>query len=355
MARHTTPSKSIHLNQIKKKIKDDTVRWGILGVGDVCEVKSAPAMQKVEYSEVVAVMRRNGAKAKDYAERHQIDTWYDNADALINDPKVNAIYIATPPNAHLNLTIKAAKAGKPVYVEKPMARTRAECQQMIDACAAAQVPLYIAYYRRKLPNFEKLKTLLAARVIGDLRMVKIEMYKTLDPDLLSNIVTTMPINWRVDPEVSGGGYFYDLAAHQLDFLDHALGPISSVSGFASNQVGAYTAADIVSASFEFKSGVVGSGIWCFTANAISEKEEVTFIGSKGQIHLSFFGAPKLYVERTGVAMEVFEFEIPKHIQQPLIQTIVDDLLGKGVCPSTGTTAIRTNWVMEEITKNYYAK
>jgi predicted dehydrogenase len=340
---------------MKKKINDNTVRWGILGVGDVCEVKSAPAMQKIQHSEVVAVMRRNGAKAKDYAERHGVSTWYDDADKLINDSNVNAIYIATPPNAHCDLTIKAAKAGKPVYVEKPMARTTGECQQMIDACKRANVPLYIAYYRRRLPHFEKLKLLLDEGAIGGIRMVKIEMFKTLDPDIVANITSSMPVNWRIDPEVAGGGYFFDLAAHQLDFLDYALGPIKKVSGHAANQAGAYKAADIISSSFEFENGVIGSGSWCFSVDTISEKEEVTFIGSKGQIRMSFFGAPKLYLEQSDSPMETFEFEMPQHIQQPLIQTMVDDLLGKGECPSTGETAIRTNWVMEEMTKSYYSK
>lgn len=355
MGRNSKIVKKIAIEQMKKKISDNTVRWGILGVGDVCEVKSAPAMQKIQHSEVVAVMRRNGAKAKDYANRHEVGTWYDDADKLINDPNVNAIYIATPPNAHCDLTIKAAKVGKPVYVEKPMARTTAECQQMIDACKRANVPLYIAYYRRRLPNFEKLKSLLDEGAIGTIRMVKIEMFKTLDPDILNNITASMPVNWRTDPEVAGGGYFFDLAAHQLDFLDYALGPITKVSGHAANQAGAYKAADIISSSFEFENGVIGSGSWCFTVDAISEKEEVTFIGSNGQIRMSFFGEPKLYLEQPGSPMETFEFEMPQHIQQLLIQTIVDDLLGKGECPSTGETAIRTNWVMEEMTKGYYSK
>ena len=339
---------------MKSKINGDSVRWGILGVGDVCEVKSAPAMQIIENSEVVAVMRRNGEKAKDYANRHGVDTWYDNADALINDPNVNAIYIATPPNAHCDLTIKAAKAGKPVYVEKPMARTTEECQQMIDACANADVPLYIAYYRRRLPNFEKLNLLLDEGAIGDIRMVKIEMLKTIDPDIVANSTGNIPVNWRTDPKVAGGGYFFDLAAHQLDYLDYVLGPIKSVSGHASNQAGLYEAADIITSSFVFENGVLGSGSWCFTVDKASEKDELTIIGSTGQIKAPFFGEPKLFVEKSNGLSETFEFEMPYHIQQPLIQTVVDDLLGKGNCPSTGETAIRTNWVMEEMTKNYYS-
>lgn len=352
MGRNSCIAKSILM---KKKINGDTVRWGILGVGDVCEVKSAPAMQKIANSEVVAVMRRNGEKAKNYADRHAVSTWYDNADDLINDPNVNAIYIATPPNAHKDLTIEAAKSGKPIYVEKPMARTAIECEEMIAACKQAEVPLYIAYYRRKLPNFEKLKSLLDEDAIGDVRMVNVEMLKTLDPDIVANITSSMLVNWRIDPSVSGGGYFYDLAAHQLDYLDYVLGPIKSAKGYAGNQAGKYQAADIISSSFVFENGIVGSGSWCFTVDSISEKDQMIFIGSKGQIKISFFGEPKIFLERSGSPIETFEFELPYHIQQPLIQTVVDDLLGKGVCPSTGDSALRTNWAMEEMTKNYYSK
>ena len=138
------------VNYRMKKINNDKVRWGIVGVGDVCEFKSAPAMQLIDRSELVAVMRRNGSKAKDYAERHGVAKWYDNADNLINDPEVNAIYIATPPIAHAEYTIMAAHAGKAVYVEKPMARNTEECREMIKVCSNAGVPLYVAYYRRRL-------------------------------------------------------------------------------------------------------------------------------------------------------------------------------------------------------------
>ena len=238
-----------------KKIKGDIVKWGILGVGDVCEVKSAPAMQLIENSEITAVMRRTGAKAEDYAKRHQVSKWYDQAEDLINDPDVNAVYIATPPNAHEELTIKAAKAGKPVYVEKPMARSHAACKRMIAACQKANVPLYVAYYRRSLPNFLKLKALITSGTIGEVRLVKIELYKNDEPDISAKRTGKMPVNWRVDPEISGGGYFYDLAAHQLDYLDFVFGPIESAVGFAGNQGRLYSAADIITSSFTFENGI----------------------------------------------------------------------------------------------------
>ncbi len=338
-----------------KKIKENIVKWGIIGVGDVCEVKSAPAMQLIEHSDVVAVMRRNEEKVKDYAERHCVSKWYTDADQLIADPDVNAIYVATPPNAHAEIVIKAAQSGKPVYVEKPMARTVEECRAMIEACEAGAVPLYVAYYRRRLPNFEKIKSLLEEGAIGDVRLVKLELYKTVDPDIVANITSSMPVNWRIDPAVSGGGYFFDLAAHQLDYLDYIFGPIEHVHGFADNQAGMYKAADSIHGAFQFATGVSGVGSWCFAVDEKAAKDEMVIIGSTGKITISFFGAPIVCLERSGhPGKEVFEFEMPKHIQQPLIQTVVDDLLGVGACPSLGESAVRTNWVMEELTKNYYS-
>ena len=340
---------------MSKKIKGNTIKWGILGVGDVCELKSAPAMQLIQNSELVAVMRRNGAKAKDYAQRHQVPKWYNQTDDLINDPEVNAIYIATPPNAHEELAIQAAQAGKPVYVEKPMAKSFAACKRMIAACNNSNIPLYVAYYRRMLPNFLKLKSLIDSGIIGKVRLVKIDLYKTIDPDIVSKIKVTKPDNWRVNPEISGGGYFFDLAAHQLDYLDFVFGPIKTVNGYAANQAGLYNAADIVTGNFTFENGIQGLGSWCFTVDKAAQKDELSIIGSEGKLSISFFGLAEISLEKSGwESKKKFSFDMPKHIQQPLIQTIVDDLLGIGICASTGESAARTNWVMKEMTKNYYS-
>ncbi len=186
-------------------------------------------------------------------------------------------------------------------------------------------------------------------------MVTIQLYQTIDPDIVASLTSTMPSNWRVDPAIAGGGYFFDLAAHQLDLLDYLFGPISEVSGIATNQVGHYKAADNIQGNFKFKNGIVGTGSWCFTVAQNAQKDEMTIIGSEGQIRISFFGAPKVYLESASKEVEIFEFEMPKHIQQPLIQTVVDDLLGVGECPSLGSSAIRTNWVMEEMTKRFYER
>lgn len=319
------------------------IKWGIIGVGNVCEVKSAPALNLIEQSKLVAVMRRNGQKARDFAQRHGVPKWYDDADALINDPNVDAIYIATPPDAHAFYTLKAAKAHKPVYVEKPMARTYAECLTMINACEKANIPLFTAYYRRALPHFLAIKNLLNEGVIGDIRYVNITLNKTLPLDIIPKNADYT--DWRVVPDIAGGGYFFDLAAHQLDMMDFLFGEIEKAHGFAQNQAHLYPAEDIVVGNFQFKNGILGTGNWCFTTSNVSDEDKTTIIGSKGQIMFSFFTHNSVTVEIDGKTPEITHFQMPKHIQQPLIQTIIHELLGKGVCPSTGVSGARTNRIM----------
>lgn len=149
----------------------ETIRWGIIGCGNVTELKSGPGFQKARGSELVAVMRRNRTLAEDYARRHRVPKWYDNAESLIDDKDIDAVYIATPPSSHKEYALAVARAGKPVYVEKPMALNYAECQEMIQACEEAKVPLFTAFYRRTLPRFLKLKSLLDEGQIGTVRGV----------------------------------------------------------------------------------------------------------------------------------------------------------------------------------------
>ena len=318
-----------------------TIRWGIIGCGDVTEVKSGPGFQKADHSNLVAVMRRRGELAKDYAERHGVPRWYDNAAALINDSEVDAVYIATPPSSHKEYTLMGAEAGKPVYVEKPMALNFAECQEMIAACAHRDVPLFVAYYRRTLPRFLKIKELIGAGAIGDVRFVSINFYQPIYAEDLNP--DHQP--WRVDPTVAGGGRFVDLASHMLDFLDYALGPISEVKGLAANQAGKYKAEDIVTGCFRFASGIQGAGTWCFSA---FENRDVTeIVGTAGRISYSTFDATTITLTTREGTTE-FAFDYPPHIAQPLIQTVVDELNGTGKCPSTGVTAARTSWVMDQM-------
>ena len=321
----------------------ETVRWGIVGCGNVTEVKSGPALQEAAGSELVAVMRRHGDLARDYAQRHGVPRWYDGAAALIDDPEVNAVYVATPPSTHKAYTLMAAAAGKPAYVEKPMARTYRECEDMIGACRDAGVPLFVAYYRRMLPRFRQVREWVTSGAIGQVRTVTVELYRHPPAGGYDELP------WRVVPAIAGGGLLLDLASHTLDYLDHALGPVEAVGGFADNQAGMYEAEDIVSGAFRFASGAQGIGTWCFAA--CENRDAVEIVGSAGIVRFSTFEEEPIILENEEGTREL-QIENPPHVQQPLIQTVVDALLGRGTCPSTGESAARTSWVMDELLRGY---
>ncbi len=330
--------------------KIQEVNWGIIGCGDVTELKSGPAFSKVEHSKLVAVMRRNATLAEDYAKRHQVPNFYSDGSKLINDQEVNAVYIATPPDSHASYAIEAMKAGKPVYVEKPMARNYQECQDMIRVSEETGMPLFVAYYRRTLPAFLKVKELVDEGIIGKPLTVNIRLHKAFG----ENDRFPEKQSWHTNPEIAGAGHFYDLASHQFDFLDFVFGPIKEVAGIAKSIAGYYPAEDTVSAAFSFDSGVSGTGSWCFVVEKSAEEDTIEITGTKGKIAIPTFDRRdvQLVTERGTVN---FSFQNPENISHNLIRQVVQNMRGEGDCVSTGYSAARTSWVLEEIVKEYYKK
>jgi len=316
------------------------VRWGILGCGNVTEVKSGPAFAKVANSMLVAVMRRDASKAEDYARRHQVSRWYNNADELIQSPEVDAVYIATPPDSHKELALKVAAAGKICCVEKPMALNSAECVEMVEAFATKGLPLYVAYYRRSLPRFLQLRDWLQQGAIGQVRQVHWQLTR---PPKASDLQGEA--NWRVNPAQAGGGYFVDLASHGLDLLIYLLGDVSQVTGFSERQQQLYEAEDAVTAIWRFKSGALGSGYWNFAAAESSDR--LVIHGSSGRIECAVFAdEPVVLVNAEG--QQQLHITHPEHIQQPHIQAMMQDILTGSGHPSTGRNALQASWMMEQI-------
>jgi predicted dehydrogenase len=313
----------------------DTVRWGIIGCGDVTEVKSGPGFQKALGSELVAVMRRDGAKARDYAARHGVARAYESADDLIHDPEVDAVYVATPPSTHAELAMRAAEAGKPCLVEKPMALTYAECLRMTAAFNARSVPLWVAYYRRALPRFLMVRDLLSDGAIGRVTSAHIQV--------------TAPLMdgagiWRVDPAVAGGGLFFDLGSHCVDLIDFLLGRITAAAGFAINTGGAYAAEDVTAAAFSIGARVAATGFWNF--NAPEKTDVMTLLGSEGALQTPIFSDTDVVVTRKH-GQRTYAAPNPPHVHQPLIQSIVNELRGEGRCESTAASGARASRVLEQ--------
>lgn len=320
------------------------IRWGFIGCGDVTNKKSGPAFNMVEGSAVVAVMSRNAYKARQYAESNGIPKWYTDAQALIEDPDVNAIYIATPPASHVTYAIMSMRAGKPVYVEKPLAASYDDCSRINHVSQETHVQCFVAYYRRYLPYFIKVKELINQQRIGKIQNVIMRL--VLPPRNGDRLDESMK-PWRVKPEISGGGYFYDYAPHQFDLLQHYFGIITSAEGLASNRGGLYKAEDTVAACFQFDSGIIGSGSWSFAAHESSTEDRIELIGDDGSICFSIFQDQPIRLH-TSEGVEEFSIPHPDPIQLPIIQSVVETLQGKRDCQSTALSATPTNWVLDKI-------
>ena len=319
------------------------INWGFIGCGEVTERKSGPAFNLVEGSRVVAVMSRSSEKASSYAQRHNIPRWHTDAQSLINDPEVNAVYIATPPSSHATYAIMAMKAGKPVYVEKPLAASYVDCQRVMRISRETGVPCFVAYYRRKLPYFNKVQELLQDGAIG--KVVNVQIRFSVPPRDLDYNSTSLP--WRVQRDIAGGGYFYDLAPHQLDLLQEFFGPIVHVSGFSANRGGLYQTEDTVSASFAFQDGMPGSGSWCFVGHESARTDQIELIGEKGRICFSVFTYSPIVLQTSQGKQEI-TIPNPPHVQLPMIEEVVRHLQGNGTCTADCISATSVNWVLDRI-------
>lgn len=325
-------------------VKLSNVRWGFIGCGEVTEKKSGPAFSEVEYSEVVAVMSRDIKKAESYAKRHNIKKYYSDAQALIEDPDVNAIYIATPPSSHATYAIMAMRAGKPAYVEKPLAISYEECNRINRISRLLDVPCFVAYYRRYLPYFTKVKDLIDNGRIG--RVLSVQIRLVAPPRDLDYDSKDMP--WRLQPDVAGGGgYFYDLASHQFDLIQYMFGDIVEAEGFCCNMGKLYQVQDTFNAAFRFSNGLTGSASWCFVAHESSRADKIEILGDKGTIVFSVFNYNPIRVFSESGNEEIV-IGNPEHVQMAMIEKVVRHLRGEDVCDCDSLSATPANWVMDKI-------
>ena len=320
------------------------INWGFIGCGEVNEKKSGPAFNEVEGSQVVAVMSRSENKARSYAERHHVRKWYTDASELIEDPDVNAVYIATPPSSHATFAIMAMRAGKPCYIEKPLAASYNDCIRINRISEQTGVPCFVAYYRRYLPYFQKVKEIIESGTIGN--VVNVQVRFSVPPrDLDFQSGKEMP--WRLQPDIAGGGYFYDLAPHQIDLLQNLFGVITRAHGYPANRAHLYQAEDTLSACFFFESGIPGSGSWCFVGHESAKEDCIEVIGEKGSLSFSVFTYQPIEVI-TSEGKNLITVPNPPYVQLPLIKSVIQHLQGIGKCDCTSVSATAVNWVLDRV-------
>ena len=257
---------------------------------------------------------------------------------------MNAVYIATPPSSHAIFAIMAMRAGKPCYIEKPLAASYNDCIRINRISEQTGVPCFVAYYRRYLPYFQKVKEIIESGTIGN--VVNVQVRFSVPPrDLDFQSGKEMP--WRLQPDIAGGGYFYDLAPHQIDLLQNLFGVITRAHGYPANRAHLYQAEDTLSACFFFESGIPGSGSWCFVGHESAKEDCIEVIGEKGSLSFSVFTYQPIEVI-TSEGKNLITVPNPPYVQLPLIKSVIQHLQGIGKCDCTSVSATAVNWVLDRV-------
>jgi predicted dehydrogenase len=223
-----------------------------------------------------------------------------------------------------------------------MSLNAASAKKMQLAAESNKVKLVVAHYRREQPMFKKIRQLLEENIVGDVRFAKLEFFKK---EQSSKELEISKNAWRLDPAIAGGGLFHDLAPHQLDLMYYFFGGINKVKGIASKQQQKYNADDIVTGSVLFNNGVLLNGLWCFSVNEKEEKDICEIQGSKGKISFSVFGEPRIEMTIEGKKENIL-FEPLQHVQQPMIEKVVEYFLDKGPNPCSGGEGVKVMEMMD---------
>ncbi len=252
------------------------VRWGIVGASDIADRVMAPAMAAASSAELVAVASRSPERARAFAERHGIARTFASAEALAADPEVDAVYVATEVDRHAADVLAVARSGRDVLVEKPIARTAAEGQAMVDACAAAGVRLGTCYYQRYNARHRRIRALLADGAIGHVTAVHMNF---------SGRSGDRPGAWRHDPARSGGGSFIDSASHCVDLLRWLFGDVEQVVALTATLASDDPVEDTAFAILRLRCGVhaVITAHWSTTDPSAARSSVITIGGTEGSI------------------------------------------------------------------------
>jgi len=270
-----------------------TLGWGLVGCGDIARKRVAPALRDLPRCELVAVARAREELAEGFAREFGARRWYGDAGALLRDPEVEAVYVATPVDLHAPQTIAAAEAGRHVLCEKPMALSSAQCRAMIDACRANGVRLGVAYYRRFYPALRRLKQILEAGEIGRVGLVLIQAFEW------HTIPEGSERSWFYRKDRAGGGPLMDFGCHRIEVLLNLLGPAQEALGLSANAFFQREVEDTVSACFRFRSGPIG--VLAVSLAVREPRDTLDVYGSEGSVHIAVLNEGTLRVRGPGAS------------------------------------------------------
>ncbi|HVF28831.1 MAG TPA: Gfo/Idh/MocA family oxidoreductase [Pyrinomonadaceae bacterium] len=315
------------------------LRWGLIGCGDISRRRVAPALCDLADCELVAVSRARFSEAEAFAREFGARKWFEDWRELVADSEIDAVYIATPVRPHAAQTIAAAKAGKHVLCEKPMAMNTAECDEMIAACRANGVHLGVAYYRRFYPVVERVKSILESGEIGTPVIAQINAFEWFDPP------PDHPRRWLLSKEESGGGPMMDFGCHRVEVLTNLLGSIRATSGFNSNVLFRREVEDTSIAIFEFESGARGT--LSITHASREPQDTLDIFGSKGSLHVGVLNKGEVRI-RVGDAERVESHPPHANMHLPLIADFTEAVLNNREPAVDGAAGREVAKIIEEI-------
>lgn len=292
-----------------------TLRWGLIGSGDIVRKRVAPALRDIEASELLAVCRGRADLAESFAKEFGARRWYPDVATLLADPDIDAVYIATPVYLHATHAIAAANAGKHVLCEKPMAMNVLECDAMIAACKANAVALGIAYYRHMYPAVAAIKRIIASGEIGAVAMAQVNAFEYFDP------APDHPRHWFTVKAKAGGGPMFDFGCHRLEVLVDVFGPVRE----ATSMVGNVTrferdVEDTAIALLSFERA--GYATLSVTHASNEPQDTLDIYGTKGSIHVAPLNSGEVRVRVDG-AERIESLPPATNIHAPLIEEFME--------------------------------
>ena len=318
---------------------DAKVRWGLIGCGDIARKRVAPALRDLPHSELFAVARARPDQAESFAKEFGVPRWYATAEELFADEEIDAVYIATPVHLHAAQTIAAARAGKHVLCEKPMAMNVGECDEMIGACADRGVKLGVAYYRHFYPVVNRIKDILVSGEIGGPIIAQINAFEYFDP---------APENsrrWLLEKELSGGGPMFDFGCHRIEVMSSLFGKVRRLTSLATNALFDRGVEDTATAIFEFENDA--QGILSVSHAAAEAQDTLSIFGSQGSVHVPSLNDGTLTV-RVG-KQERHEAHGPHaNLHWPLIADFVQAIAGNREPEVDGATGREVARIEAEI-------
>ncbi len=249
-------------------------KWGVIGCGGIADRRTIPeGFVPSEQSQLVAVQDADASRAEAVRGRYGVPRAFTEATALLEDPEVEAVYIASPTNFHHAHVLAAARAGKHVLCEKPLALNVAEAEEMVAACREADVKLGVNFMMRFHGCHEYLRQVVASGAMGRPVLGKAELTCWYPP---------IPGAFRQDPSTGGGGALIDMGNHCIDLLEFILDQrVARVSCFTGNLVQGYASEDTAAVLLEFGGGAVGLVNALFNVPDAAAKNLLGLYGSGG--------------------------------------------------------------------------